>query len=363
MLCLAFAAGPATAGPVVGEPAEVVFDWSADRCARWDIPDTPARAWRGGDGRVRLVSGSEESRASVGPNLGALTRDCGVLYRGSGADDPAAGDDRVWLHAVHAEAGGRVIALGHAEYHGHLRRDRCPVGGYLACWSNAIVELVSEDGGATFRRDGPAVAAPPPYTGRAGRRTGYFNPSNIVRQGGMLHAFIYAEAGDGQRPGPCLLRRPEAGGAADWRAWDGRGFSVRLDGTGAGCVPVGGIRSTISGVVRHVPTGKWLAVTPTTRTDAAGRARTGIWWAVSDDLVAWTRPELLWEVPLAWRRDCAAAAAYGYPALLDAASPDRDFASVGADFWLYLVAMPLGPGCRLGPERDLIRLPVSWPSP
>ena len=100
---------PATAAELrVAGPAETVFDWSRDRCARWDSPDTPARAWRGADGRVRLVAGAEESRASLGPGLDALTHACGILYRGSGADDPAALDDRVWIHAVHAAADGRV---------------------------------------------------------------------------------------------------------------------------------------------------------------------------------------------------------------------------------------------------------------
>ena len=93
----ALAAAPARAGPAVVGPPETVFDWAAARCATWDIPDTPARAWRGADGRVRLVAGSEESRASVGPSLGALARDCAVLWRARGADDPGAYDDRGWI--------------------------------------------------------------------------------------------------------------------------------------------------------------------------------------------------------------------------------------------------------------------------
>ena len=62
------------------------------------------------DGNVRLVAGSEQSRASVGPSLGQLTRDCAVLYRGAEADDPAAYDDRVWLHATYATDDGSRCA-------------------------------------------------------------------------------------------------------------------------------------------------------------------------------------------------------------------------------------------------------------
>lgn len=359
---LGLLAGPAPAAAAelrVAGPAETVFDWSRDRCARWDSPDTPARAWRGADGRVRLVAGAEESRASLGPGLDALTHACGILYRGSGADDPAALDDRVWIHAVHAAADGRVIALGHAEYHGHLRRDRCPVGGYLDCWVNGIVELVSEDGGASFRREGPPVAAPAPGPsgGSGGGRRGYFNPSNIVARDGFLSAFVFAEAEGAQARGPCLIRRPEAGSAADWRAWDGTGFSVRLvDGTP--CQPVAGIPSTISSVAWQAPDGPWLAVTPAVRRDAAGVERSGIWWSRSPDLLHWEVPRLLLEAPLFWRRDCGAGVAHAYPSLLDPDSADPDFATVDGAFWLYLVQARLGPDCRLGPDRDLVRIPL-----
>ena len=83
----------------------------------------------------------------------------------------------------------------------------------------------------------------------------------------------------------------------------------------------------------------------------------------SDDLLHWSEPALLWQAPLLWRRDCGAPAAYAYPSLLDAASPSRNFETVGASFWLYLIEMPLDAGCKVGPERDLMRMPVSWPGP
>lgn len=123
-----------------------------------------------------------------------------------------------------------------------------------------------------------------------------------------------------------------------------------------------GIPSTISGVVWATAAGRWLAVTPATRKDAAGLLRSGIWWSSSPDLVTWDAPRLLWEAPILWRRDCAADAAYAYPSLLDPDSPDPDFASVGSDFWLYLVRLPLA-GCKTGPVRDLVRLPVHWDPP
>ena len=57
------------------------------------------------------------------------------------------------------------------------------------------------------------------------------------------------------------------------------------------------------------------------------------------------------------------AAAYAYPSLLDAASGSRNFETVGTRFWLYLSEMWQDGDCKVGPERDLVRLPVSWPGP
>ena len=373
---LLLACGPSWAqrGPVVVGPPETVFDWTRDRCATWDIPDTPARAWRGPDGRVHLIAGSEQSRVSVGPDLDQLARDCAVAHRGAGADDPGAYDDRAWIHATYRIDGTRIVALAHEEYHGHLRPERCAARVYAACWSNAIVELVSTDGGRTFGREGGGgfVAGPAArYTGTAGRRTGYFNPSNILERDGYLYAFILAERDGAQRRGPCLMRRPVDGAAGDWRAWDGQAFAVRFadpyrervaDPARHACAPLMGLSSTISSVVRHTPSGRFLAVTPATRRGSDGVERNGIWWTVSDDLLAWSAPRLLWEAPLLWRRDCSAPAVYAYPALLDPASPSANFETVGAEFWLYLVRMPLDGECRVGPDRDLIRLRVSWPA-
>ena len=214
---------------------------------------------------------------------------------------------------------------------------------------------------------GPATR----YDGAAGRRVGYFNPSNILERDGWLYAFVFAERDGAQRRGPCLMRRPVAGGAADWRAWDGASFRVRFadpyrdpvaDPADHACAPLAPLTSTISSVVRHRPSGRYLAVTPATLRGEDGVARSGIWWTVSDDLLTWSRPRLLWEAPLLWRRDCAAPFAYAYPALLDPASGSANFETVGPEFWLYVVRMPLDDACRVGPERDLVRLRVSWPA-
>jgi hypothetical protein len=359
----------AHAGPVVVGAPQALFSWSRDRCARWDIPDAPARAWRLPSGEVALVAGSEASRASRGTGLGLLERDCAVLHEGAHADDPAAFDDRSWIASTYV-VDRRVEALAHVEFHGHLRPWLCR-GDYRACWFNAIVALESTDGGRSFGRATPAVVAALPYRyeGGAGRRVGYFNPSNILRIGDALHVFVFAESWKAQRRGVCLLRRPVAGGAGDWRAWDGSAFTVRFadpyrevvaDPARHVCAPLPGLTSTISSVVRHERTGLYLAVTPGELPGPDGAPRRGIWWTVSDDLVRWSRPELLHEVPLLWRRDCARPAAFAYPSLLDDDSASGNFETVNDRFWLYLAEIHLDAACRGGPRRDLIRMPVNW---
>ncbi len=366
---LAAAPGLAAGQPVIAGSPETVFDWAAARCETWDIPDTPARAWRTPSGRVRLVAGSERSRIAEGLSLATLRHGCRVAYEGAERDDPAAYDDRAWIAATWAE-GTRVIALAHVEYHGHLRPGRCPAGDYMACWRNAILELVSEDGGQSFTRRGLVAALPYPYPEGAGKRAGYFSPSNIFRRGDYLYVFVFAEATGAQKRGACLLRRPVGGGPGDWRAWDGAGFTrafadpyrQAISDPGAHvCEPVPGIRSTISSVVEDGRSGRFLAVTPATLEDGDGVRQSGIWWTQSANLIDWARPRLLLAVPLLWRRDCGAEAAYAYPSFLDGDGPSANLDVVEGGFWLYLVRMPLGEDCSVGPERDLLRYPVSLP--
>jgi hypothetical protein len=154
-----------------------------------------------------------------------------------------------------------------------------------------------------------------------------------------------------QRRGACLLRRPVEGGT--WRAWDGEGFGAVLSGLsgpvrGDTCAPVGGVVSTLSSVVTDEG-GGYLAATPRTVD-----GRPGIWLQRSEDLLHWGPPELLVELPLVWRRDCAAPAVYSYPSLVTPASTSRNFDTIEGEVWLTAVRMPLDSECRIGPERDLI---------
>lgn len=369
LLCLLPAM--AAAQPVVTGPAQTAFDWADDRCAIRDSPDSPARAWRDGQG-IALLAGGERTRVSRGATLDTLRRDCRIIHEGAGNDAPGAFDDRTWIASPYRLPSGRIIALAHVEYHGHERPGRCVAGIYAACWWNSIVELSGPD--LIPQPDGASLVAalPMPYAPTQIRRRGYFNPSNIIRRDGYLYAFVFAESAPPQRRGACLIRRPVDSGPDDWRAWNGHGFGVSfadpyrdapIDPARHVCAPVPGITSTISSVVRRAGTDVHVAVTPATLRGPDGVPRTGIWWMTSTDLIRWTRPRLLLAVPLLWRRDCGTDTAFAYPSLLDPDSASDNFETVDDDFRLYLVRIRLDDACKAGPRRDLVRFPVSWPAP
>jgi hypothetical protein len=363
------ATGPTLALTVAG-PAQEVFRWRTDACAPDDIPDAPARAFRDHAGTVHLFASHYVNRALVGRSLDDVRPDCAVVFAAGKSDDPERFDDYVWLAAFHTDDGHTVAALGHAEFHGDRRPALCPTRRYLSCWWNAVLGLVSRDGGRHFVRApgaGAVVAALPyAYQPEAGRPTGYFGPSNILTFGGAQYAFIFAEAWRAQKRGACLLRTTTPDDPSSWRAWDGAGFgavltrAARRDGPPSRhvCAPLRGLDSTMATIVRHAPTGIVVGLFAGTRRDPpAGADTTGIWYVTSHDLLHWSAPRLLYAAPLMFAYGCGARAVYAYPSLLDPASAARNFDSVTGGAYLYLTRFNMT-GCELPMDRDLLRIPV-----
>ena len=357
--------GSAMAGTAIAvtaeRTAETVFRWQTDRCSPNDIPDAPARAFRDASGLVHLIAGHDVNRAFVGPTLGDAKFACDVLLEGRHADDPQQYDDRVWLAGFHTDDGKKIAALGHAEFHGHLRPALCPSRQYISCWTNAVVGITSDDGGHSFqRRPGAAAlvaALPHPHAQNIGRQVGYFSPSNIVTLGDDKYVFIFAEPYGAQQRGACLLRTRSPADPGSWRAWDGQGFSVSLAADGV-CAPVGGWQSTVTSVVRHLPSGLFIALIAATRADAPdGRKVTGVYYATSRDLLQWSAPSLLLEMPILFAYACGAPAVYAYPSLIDPGAATRNFDTVSDRAFLYATRINMT-GCKLPMDRDLVRFPV-----
>lgn len=354
---------------VVAGDAETVFAWQSQRCDAQDIPDAPARAFRNAAGTVHLFAPHFVNRALIGPTLDKVAPKCRIAFAASGNDDPAAFDDRLWLTSFETIDGTVIHALAHAEYHGH-RRPGCVGGRYMDCWWNAVVQLVSRDGGASFQRvggKGDVVAASPyVYDGKQGHPTGYFSPSNIIELERYHYVFIFAAAQGLQRRGACLLRTDRIADPQRWRAWDGKDFSVRLIGAYAGadqppqdrvCAPLAGVPSTLTSVTQQ-PDGSFTGLFAASRPLVpGGRPVTGIYAVRSGDLLHWSEPSLLLAVPMMFDFPCDTPSVYAYPSLLDPDSPSPTFTTTGAHPYLYLTRFNVR-DCKLGMNRDLVRFPV-----
>jgi hypothetical protein len=372
-LCLVAGAAHATLTIVPDGAPEIVFQYARDACARDDIPDVPARAFRDAENRVHLIASHHVNRAMTGASLNDIRQDCRVIYEGHKRDDPAAFDDRAWIAAPYTRDGRTIYALLHNEFQGHFRPDLCPSRNYSACWSNAITWARSTDGGANFMQPAaPAnlvAALPYKYRGDTGRKSGYFGPSNIIARDGHFYSLIFAVTHEAQAHGVCLMRTDNLDDPKSWRAWDGKGFNVRFadpyresvgDPKAHVCTPVGRgkLSAPIGSVTRHEPSGLYIIVMAAIRPPRAGAEPVaGLFMSTSPDLLTWSEPTLIEQRPIPSRFTCPAAALVDFPALLDPESLSRNFETVGATAYLYMTRFNLE-ACRIGMNRDLLRVRV-----
>jgi hypothetical protein len=363
------AAGPPSTPAVtvrVTGPEQTVFDWSAAACTTWDVPDTAARAMRSADGAVRLFASHHETRIMIGRDLDRLRHQCDVAFTGNHDGDPRDWDDMSWISGLFTRDGMRVWALVHAEFHGNRRPELCPSRVYMRCWRNTVTLAVSEDGGRTFRAPigGRLVATPPyQYEGDVGRHVGYFNPTGMVETDGWLYAMFTATAYRDQQAGACVMRTRDPDDPRSWRAWGGKAFDVAFvdpyrDEIASPkdhvCAPVGAGRlmAPLGGLVRIGEAGPFLVVMAGIR-----GGRSGFWASASRDLIQWSEPTLVRETPITPKSaPCPESYAY-YPSLLDPASRDPSFGTVGERAYLYFTRTRMK-GCEATPDRDLIRVPV-----
>lgn len=363
VLPVAAYAQPEPALQLAGPPVSV-FEGGWPACDAHDIPDAPARAIRLADGTVQLYASDQTNRINAGPDLLHVRHGCTVVYRGAWNDDPAAFDDRTWIATPWTADGQTIWAVLHNEFHGQLRKALCPTGRYMDCWYNALTLARSNDGGRTFHREpGAALVATLPYRyDEVGiGHHGYFNPTNIVTHDGANYMMLFATHAAAQREGNCLLRTGSVPIANAWRAWDGAGFGVafedpytaRLPPEQHVCTPigVGALRWPVTSLVRHEASGLFIA----TMQDALRQG--GVFYSTSADLLHWSAPIRLLSAPGLRSWTCSDPDPIAYPALLDPASADRNFQTVGATAQLYATRFETV-DCRVTAKRTLVRWPV-----
>jgi hypothetical protein len=364
----AAAAGPPLAAVTVTGPLEVVFAAPRDACDGHDAPDAPARAFRNAEGEVVLFATHYRNRALRGKSLGALKIDCRVVLQASGSEDPAAYDDKSWITATWTEDGRRAEALLHHEYQANHHPGRCKAKDYMACWYNTVLASTSYDGGLSFQRpQTPQVVAAAPFRQDAGqgRHRGFFNPSNIVAEGGRRYFFAATTGWDGQPNGACLFRTESIGDPSSWRAFDGERFSVRFsdpyrsrEKAPRACLPVEPFPAPVGAVVRHRGSGAWIAVFQASA-DGSRFPEPGFYTTASRDLLAWDKPRLLIAGRTLYDDPCGAKGRLiAYPSLLDREAQGRNFDDVGGTADLYFTELKTE-GCTITSERSLVRRKVS----
>lgn len=361
----------------VAGPEEIVFAWSRDACSPTDIPDAPARAFRDAAGRVHLIASHDTVRLMVGPNLDRLERDCKIVMQSHRDPDPARFDDREWISAVYTPDGKTVYALVHDEYQGHTRPGRCPSGEYHECWYNALTLAVSKDGGASFVHAEPpghlVAAIPHPYR-PGGGPAGVFSPTNIVRDpgDGYFYALFRTIPYRGRLRGTSIMRTDDLADPKSWRAWNGRRFEVRFtdpyrtrsnDRRKHVPVPLTGLRGVqvVSSLTYNTHRERYLVIGMGRRRDpATGDTESGLYYALSDDLLRWTPAEMLLAAELPRTHEAGDPDPIAYPSAVDPDSPSRNFETTDGRFYVYFTRYNrsrTGPGGR---DRDLLRVPVEF---
>jgi len=351
---------------------QIVFDWDEDACSPEHIPDAPVRAFRDAENRVQLIIARQTNYRLVGPDFERLVRDCAAIMSSHGDPRPERFNDREWIRSIYSPDGVTVFALIHDEYQGHHHPGRCPSGNYPQCWYNAVTLAVSQDMGGAYRHAQPpnhlVASLPYPYEPDSGP-VGVFAPSNIIRNpnDGYYYALVRIARDYGNQPsGACLMRTTNLSDPASWRAWDGRSFSIafanpyqpRVRPEQHICQPVARneIQLMTDSLTYNTYLDRFVLVGAASRQEATGRLVTGIYYALSQNLIDWTPRTLLMEAELPWSFECGDDVPVNYPAIIDPQSDSRNFDTVGRRAYLYFTRFRVD-SCRLA-GADLVRAPV-----
>lgn len=346
---------------VLDGPRAVVFDTAKDSCELIDIPDAPARAFRDYTGTVHLVASHYKLRQNLGPTLGSAKHSCHVVYNSAHDPNPADYNDSTWLDSFYSLDGKEIVALGHMEYHGWEHPGECHSSNEDACWYNADTFHLSKDGGYHYKSfKAPAnyvVGLPYQYVIDEGAE-GYSVDTNIVKAGEWYYAMVTDwpwPPGCGQEGAqPCLvqfggspIRTSDLLDVTSWRGWNGTDFSVSFVDPYLG--PVEHPEAHVYTPVPYMYYVNALNIYKTSNLFIAtlwdpwntAYGPEGLYLSTSTDLINWSRPTLVVTQTQLRAQDPKPGKrwSYLYFSLLDPASKDANFSSIGDHPYLYYVRM------------------------
>ena len=352
-------------------PEQLVYSYQRDRCDKIDIPDYPLRAVRLKNGGIIAFAGNERNFPFIGPSLLALKHSCSSVLDSARDPNPANYDYMTWIAAPWTQDGRTIHALIHVEFHAEMIAGDCHSNKKaqqeksFECWYSASTYAVSNDSGQHFHIPKPVhLVAAPPFTQDFDqvRPRGFFGPSNIVETDDAFYTLIFTPGEKSQRRGVCLFRLLKSGQPWNWKAYDGKEFTISAVNPylyrGASpkpCQPVGPFSSFVMSIVKHLASGLFIATFTMVGNSKLG-IKGGVGYAVSKDLINWSKKRMLIELPGKPPQNCDGPG-YEYPSILDAGSQARNFDSVGNNAWLFLTKLHIFK-CGNGLNRDLVRLPI-----
>lgn len=343
---------------------ETVFSWRSQRCADDFIPDSPARALRRSDGSIVVIAAHFRNSILKGRTFDSLKPDCQTASRGHEMSDPSAFDDRFWVQAWTRAPDGKIIAVVSHEYQGKRHPGRCLNADRPGpqCWYSSLLLAQGSENDLQFSLlpiPQRILAAPTkPFDPSRLGRYGFFTTTTIVREGGYLYLMAWSEMDKAQ--GNCLFRTEASNPTGPWLALRDGSFrqpfpSPYLQGSGdvrcdkIGSDSLGIMRSVVRFEKHRTFVGVFSIATDSRRTP-------GIYYATSQDLIAWSEPKMLFS-GIPWYGTRACGEFFDYPSLIDHASTSAEFDTGGSDLYLYLTRYNWH-DCNTGLNRDLVRMPI-----
>lgn len=356
---------------------ETVFSHATSACESLDIPDDSAKAFRDSSGIVHLVASHYINRASTGSGLDTVTRDCHVIYQAGASSDPSDFNDLGWLESFYTLDGTNINAIVSMDYHPDRHNLPCGTSSATAddCWYSTLTNASSSDGGENFSAPTTGAGrflAGAPYQFDSSHTTtvGALVPTNIVSAGTYYYAMISVASDQAQLGGECVIRTTDPSNPTLWRAWDGSGFNVSFadpyptapsDPGSHVCTPVGNgtLYSPVRTLLKLSSGSGYIAImlNPSQK-DVNGAKQSSVVASSSTDLINWSSPVSVLDLPVYGNQSCATAPnqfAYYYPALLDPNSATLDFETIGSAGYIYATKDQYCGGLN----RDLVRYPVN----
>ena len=356
---------------------EIVFDWNTDRCEDYDLPDVVVKAVRTPNEIVFQSGNDPNNYFSYGPDFNNLERVGSSIHTSGDEWESEKFHAREWVSSVYSEDGQIIHALVHNEYHDPFDINCKPgiTDSSNPCWYNSFSYAASTDGGKTFRHSNVPkhVIAFPPIkwdvnsnpNARIPGPYGYFEPSNIVKKDSYYYSTFFAITSPIPHHltrGTCVMRTNNLSSPSSWRFWDGQGFNGQFKDpyTTQGvdwCAFVSKQKiGTLHGSLTYNTYLEKYMLVGSGAFEHEGNPQTcGSWFALSDDLINWEKPQLLKEGPLG-HPPCDNLGynyiADNYPSVIDHDDTSISFENTDDSFYLYFSRH------KQGLDRDLIRMKV-----